>query len=90
MESSLQAGRQMLRIKPRTVLFKRNLATKTAVDKIHYYHPTHHTTVIIKNFQAPKEIKPFVKQFYQLEMNATASFNRYFECDVHSQLIHLQ
>lgn len=73
MEPTLQQGHQLLCIKPRTVLLKwveSSVAeeapdTMQVLERVNLSHLTEDTTVLVKNFNHPSEIKPFVKQYYR-------------------------
>lgn len=72
MESSLQEGRQLLRIKPRSVLLTWMKSTveddsdlNQVLDIVNLSHLAENATVIVKNFTAMTEIKPFLKKYYK-------------------------
>lgn len=71
MEPSLQEGRQLLRVRPRSVLLKWMKSTveddvelSTVLEKIDVTCLSENATVIVKNFERLSEIKPFLKQYY--------------------------
>ncbi|MCC5015740.1 MULTISPECIES: hypothetical protein [Legionella] len=72
MESSVAEGRQLLRIKPRSVLLKWMRTTVeekneivTALERINLSHLAENATVIIKNFAKLADVKPFLKHYYR-------------------------
>jgi len=73
LESSIQEGKQILRVKPRALLLKKIQETiendedddVLVIDQIKLSHLTENSTLVIKNFTQLDEIKPFVKQFYR-------------------------
>lgn len=72
MEPSLQEGRQLLRIKPRSVLLTWMKSTvdddsdlSQVLDAVNLSHLAENATVIVKNFKAMTEIKPFLKKYYK-------------------------
>lgn len=72
MEESLSAGKQLLRVKPRSVLLKwmksaveDQAELVTILDKINVSHLAENATVVVKNFTNLLEIKPFLTQHYQ-------------------------
>ncbi|MDX1837071.1 hypothetical protein DIZ81_07560 [Legionella taurinensis] len=72
MEDSVAEGRQLLRVRPRSVLLK---WMKTAVEddhelsnvleRVNISHLAENATVVIKNFDHLAEIKPFLKEYYR-------------------------
>ncbi|KTD48925.1 hypothetical protein Lrub_1276 [Legionella rubrilucens] len=72
MEDSVAEGRQLLRVRPRSVLLK---WMKTAVEddhelsnvleRVNISHLAENATVVIKNFDRLAEIKPFLKEYYR-------------------------
>lgn len=113
MESSIDEGQQLLRIKPRSVLLNWMRETVhdqeeliAVLDKVSVANLAENATVVVKNFNRLDEIKPFLNQNYQTifaaEMmrmcedeeewpviDSLQSFSRYFEVEIHTQLIHL-
>jgi hypothetical protein len=72
LEDSLSEGKQLLRIKPRSVLLKWIKSTATdesdlscVLEQVNLSHLAENATVIVKNFQNLSEIKPFLKQCYR-------------------------
>lgn len=73
MESSMDNGEQLLCIKPRSVLLKWIKSaldedeedTVAVVDRIKLSHLVDNSTVLIKNFKAQTDIKPFIQQYYR-------------------------
>ncbi|KTD63355.1 hypothetical protein [Legionella spiritensis] len=72
MEKNLSEGRQLLRIKPRSVLLKwmksaveddRELSD--VLEKINITHLSENATVVVKNFEHLGEVKPFLKHYYK-------------------------
>jgi hypothetical protein len=71
MEPSIEQGRQLIRIKPRSVLLKWMKDTVDEgdevvelIDKVNIQQVAENGTVVIKNFGSLKEIKPFLTQNY--------------------------
>ena len=72
MEPSIEAGHQLLIVKPRTVLLN---WIKSAVEgeeelaevmeRVTLSHLTENATVIVKNFSQLKDIKEFIKEYYK-------------------------
>lgn len=113
MEESIAQGKQLLRIKPRSVLLtwmksaveeQRDLTS--ILEKVTVSHLAENATVIVKNFNDLSEIKPFLNLYYpkifEAEMlrmcddaeqwpriDSYEAFSRYFDVDIHTQLIHL-
>lgn len=72
LEDSLQEGRQLLRIKPRSVLLTWMKSTvendsdlSQILETVNLSHLAENATVIVKNFKTIMEIKPFLKKYYQ-------------------------
>lgn len=75
LESSMQDGEQLLRVKPRALLLKKMQTIiennqeedndVLVMEQIKLAHLTDNATVVVKNFYQSNEIKPFVKQFYR-------------------------
>jgi hypothetical protein len=72
MDTPMSEGRQLLRIKPRSVLLKwmRDAVENdddltTILNKVTVKHLAENATVVVKNFQNLSEIKPFLKLNYQ-------------------------
>jgi hypothetical protein len=72
MEPSLNEGQQLLCIKPRSVLLKwmkssmeEENEVSTVMERVSLSHLTENATVVVKNFKALTDIKPFVKQYYR-------------------------
>ena len=72
MESSLEAGHQLLVIKPRSSLLEWMKSSvegqeelENVMERVSVAHLTENATVIIKNFPDLKEIKSFIKQYYK-------------------------
>lgn len=73
MEDSFENGKQLVRIKPRSVLLK---WMKTAVEdqpdlttvleNVSLTRLAENATVLVKNFTSLSDIKPFLKQYYQI------------------------
>lgn len=77
MEDSFDNGKQLIRIKPRSVLLK---WMKTAVEDqpelttvlehVSLHHLAENATVLVKNFKILSDIKPFLKQYYHVLFEA--------------------
>lgn len=77
MEDSFESGKQLIRIKPRSVLLK---WMKTAVEdqpelttvleNVSLTRLAENATVLVKNFQILSDIKPFLKQYYHILFEA--------------------
>ncbi len=72
MESSIEAGHQLLIIKPRSLLLdwmksaiEGHEELENVMERVNLSHLTENATVIIKNFSDLKEIKSFIKQYYK-------------------------
>jgi hypothetical protein len=71
MESSVEEGRQILIIKPRTLLLnwiKAELEDEdldTVLERVTLSHITENASVMVKNFSKLNDIKPFLKQYYK-------------------------
>ena len=72
MEPSIDAGHQLLIIKPRSVLLnwiksaiEGQEELENVMERVTLSQITENATVIVKNFPDLKEIKPFVKQYYK-------------------------
>ena len=73
MEPSIQQGQQLLCIKPRTVLLKWIESTESdelpettqVLERVNLSHLAENSTVLVKNFNHPSEIKPFIKHYYR-------------------------
>ena len=74
MEPSITKGHQLLCIKPRSVLLKwvkssiegqEHDDVSSIVERVNLSHLVDDATVIVKNFNKPSEIKPFIQQFYR-------------------------
>lgn len=113
MESSIDMGHQLLRIKPRSVLLNWMRETVheqeeliAVLDKVSLANLAENATVVIKNFKSLEEIRPFIREQYKTifaaEMmrmcedeeewpviDSYQAFGRYFEIEIHTQLIHL-
>jgi hypothetical protein len=77
MEKSFASGKQLLRIKPRSVLLKwmkstveDNRELVSVLENINLSRLAENATIIIKNFHNLTEIKPFLKRYYQLFFEA--------------------
>lgn len=71
MEQSMEEGKQLLRVRPRSVLLKwmkttveDDIELSTVLDKVSISRLAENATVVIKNFDNLTEIKPFLNQFY--------------------------
>ncbi len=72
MEEKIAEGHQLLCIKPRSVFFKwvdetvksHNEVTNL-LDRVSLPNVLEDATVVIKNFQKPSEVKPFIKHYYR-------------------------
>jgi hypothetical protein len=113
MEQSINLGKQLLCIKPRSVLLKwlksaldgeDNLVA--VVERIKLSHLVDNSTVMIKNFKTSTDLKSFVQQYFRpmfktemLRMSqdeeiwpavqTPSDFSRYFNVELHTQLVHL-
>lgn len=77
MEDTFDSGKQLIRIKPRSVLLK---WMKTAVEdqpelttvleNVSLSRLAENATVLVKNFKTLTDIKPFLKQYYQVLFEA--------------------
>lgn len=77
MEDTFDNGKQLIRIKPRSVLLK---WMKTAVEdqpelttvleNVSLSRLAENATVLVKNFKTLSDIKPFLKQYYQVLFEA--------------------
>ena len=73
MEPSIQQGHQLLCIKPRTVLLKwieasesdETPETTQVLERVNLSHLAETSTALVKNFNHPSEIKPFIKHYYR-------------------------
>ncbi|KTD36830.1 hypothetical protein Lnau_1814 [Legionella nautarum] len=72
MEPSLAQGRQLLRVKPRSVLLKwlksaveEQVDFADVLDRINLSHLAENATVVIKNFSNLMDIEPFLKTNYR-------------------------
>jgi hypothetical protein len=74
LESSFESGQQLLRVKPRALFLKKmqdnafeadEEDVATLVRQVSVSHLTENATVIIKNFNALKDVHPFVKQYFR-------------------------
>ena len=73
LENSFEAGQQLIRIKPRSVLLKwiKSVVEEdddliAVLNKINLADLAENATVIVKNFQKLTEIKAFLKQYFPL------------------------
>ncbi|WP_347252339.1 hypothetical protein [Legionella sp.] len=80
MESSLSQGRQLLRVKPRSVLLKwlksaveENAEFAEVLDRISLSHLAENATVVVKNFSNLMDIEPFLSHYYPLIFEAEMS-----------------
>lgn len=113
MEPSMDAGHQVLCVKPRVVSFKWNTNKEVApsdftcvFEHVDLSHLVDDATVLVKNFNTLSDLKPFIQHHYRPifkaemvrmgdrsdrwpKINSLKTFNRYFEIDPHSQLVHL-
>ena len=78
LEPSFESGQQLLRVKPRSFFLKK---MESQLNSTHHFledddilslvetvtlsHLTENATVIIKNFNALKEVHPFLKQYFR-------------------------
>lgn len=73
MEPSIESGHQVLCIKPRSVLLKwmessiseEQMDTTQVLDRVNLSYLTDNATVLVKNFNHPTDVKPFVKHYYR-------------------------
>lgn len=72
MEPSIAAGRQLLRIKPRSVLLKwmksaveEQSDLTSVLERVNLSHLAENATVVVKNFNTLNEIKPFLQHYYE-------------------------
>lgn len=73
MEPDIHQGHQLLCIKPRTVLLKWIESTESdslpdttqVLDRVNLSHLADNSTILVKNFSHPSEIKPFIKHYYR-------------------------
>ena len=77
MEDALSCGKQLLRIKPRSVMLKWMKSTVednreliAVLESINLSRLSENATIIIKNFKKTSEIKPFLKRYYHLIFEA--------------------
>lgn len=72
--SSIEAGQQVLRLKPRPALLESMRAAwyaeddgdqVTLVKQVSLPHLKENATVLVKNFTSETEVEPFVKQYYK-------------------------
>lgn len=80
LEPTVAEGRQLICVKPRSILLKWMRKTAegqneltTALKGISLAQITENATVIVKNFTALSDVKPFVKDFYPLMFEAEMS-----------------
>lgn len=80
MESSLSQGRQLLRVKPRSVLLKwlKSAVEERAefadvLERINLSHLAENATVVVKNFSNLTDIEPFLNHHYPLIFEAEMS-----------------
>lgn len=80
MEPSIEAGRQLLEIKPRSVLLnwiqtsvEDDAHVSEVIERVNLSNLTENATVIVKNFANLKEIKPFLTQYYKPIFETTMS-----------------
>ncbi len=71
-ENSLAAGKNLLRIKPRTILLKwlksaleDDVELTSVLEKVNLSHLADNATVVVKNFSNADEIKVFLRQYYR-------------------------
>ncbi|KTD18576.1 Uncharacterised protein [Legionella lansingensis] len=72
MESSIEEGKQLLRVRPRSVLLKWMKAAVeeqsdliSVLERVTLSHLAENATVVIKNFSRLSQIKPFLQHYYQ-------------------------
>ncbi|KTC94167.1 hypothetical protein [Legionella erythra] len=72
MENSVAEGRQLLRVRPRSVLLKWMKTTveddhelSNVLERVNISHLAENATVVIKNFDRLADIKPFLKENYR-------------------------
>ncbi len=73
MEKSIHHGHQLLCVKPRSVLLKwikNTFAEQQAeppevFERMNLSHITENATVLVKNFNHPSDVKPFIQQYYR-------------------------
>lgn len=72
MEPSLAEGRQLIRVKPRSVLLKWLRSTVedqselvSVLERVNLSHLAENATVVVKNFQNLADIKPFLRDHYK-------------------------
>jgi hypothetical protein len=71
MESSIKEGKQLLRVRPRSVLLRwmkaavENQSNLVSVlEKVDVSHLAENATVVVKNFSKLGQIKPFLQHYY--------------------------
>lgn len=72
MEPSIEEGRQLVCVKPRSVLLKwiksaveEQSDLATVLEQVNLSHLSENATVVVKNFNDLSEVKPFLKQYYR-------------------------
>lgn len=77
MEDSFDNGKQLIRIKPRSVLLKwmktaveEQPELTTVLENVSLSHLAENATVLVKNFNILSDIKPFLKQYYHILFEA--------------------
>lgn len=72
MEPTIKEGRQLLCVKPKSVLLKwlkssvaESSDLTTVLERVNLSHLAENATVVIKNFNNLEEIKPFIERYYQ-------------------------
>lgn len=71
MEPTLAQGKQLIRVRPRSVLLKWLRSTveqdnelTSVLDRVNISHLAENATVVVKNFENLSDIKPFLKHYY--------------------------
>lgn len=72
METSVEAGRQLLCVKPRSVLLNWMRATvedqddlTSILERVNLSQLVENSTVVVKNFKQLSEVKPFINYYYR-------------------------
>lgn len=113
LESTMDEAHQLLCVKPRSVAVKwmetedeDQIDFSELLEKIDVSHFIENATVLVKNFEQPEDIEPFIEDHFQPIVHAEMErmsgnakqwpsidsfqmFHRYFDIEIHTQLVHL-
>lgn len=80
MEPSMKAGRNLLCIKPRSILLKWLRASiedddelTSILERVNLSHLVENATVVVKNFKQAEDVEPFINQYYRSIFKAEMS-----------------